>query len=252
MDGLNTDLSILKKLNLQRPPVGVKYLLKKPEGVKPLDKTLALCEMMVEAQKGRAFYAAKEHHECVGTLPLGMLDIDSILGSGQAGPKLEIFEEARANRRIYDVLPRVQKDTINYAIFAPLDEINFDPDVLLIMGAPSQAEIVLRASYYTTGKPLISKTTPVIGCAWTYIYPYITGEINYTITGLCFGMKARQVYPEGLVIISIPFDLIPSVINNLGRIKWVLSSYTEGRDNYSKHFKRLEKELGEEFGNKDS
>jgi uncharacterized protein (DUF169 family) len=248
MAGLETDLSILKKLNLQRPPVGVKYLLNKPDGVKPLGKTLALCEMMVEAQKGQAFYAAKEHHECVGTLPLGMLDIDSILGSGQAGPKLEIFEEARANRRIYDVLPRVQKDTINYAVFAPLDEIDFDPDVLLITGTPSQAEIVLRASYYTTGKLLTSKMTPVIGCAWIYVYPYISGEINYTVTGLCFGMKARQVYPEGLVIVSIPFDLIPSVIHNLGKIKWVLPSYTEGRDSYSRHFKRLEKELGEEFG----
>jgi len=133
-------------------------------------------------------------------------------------------------------------------VFAPLDEIDFDPDVLLITGTPSQAEIVLRASYYTTGKLLTSKMTPVIGCAWIYVYPYISGEINYTITGLCFGMKARQVYPEGLVIISIPFDLIPSVIHNLGRIKWVLPSYTEGRDNYSRHFKRLEKELGEEFG----
>ncbi len=248
MAGLKTDLSILKKLNLERRPVGVKYLLNKPDGVKPLGKTLALCEMMVEAQKGQAFYAAKEHHECVGTLPLGMLDIYSILGSGQAGPKLEIFEEARANRRIYDVLPRVQRDTINYTVFAPLDEIDFDPDVLLITGTPSQAEIVLRASYYTTGKLLTSKMTPVIGCAWIYVYPYISGEINYTVTGLCFGMKARQVYPEGLVIVSIPFDLIPSVIHNLGKIKWVLPSYTEGRDGYSRHFKRLEKELGEEFG----
>jgi hypothetical protein len=61
-------------------------------------------------------------------------------------------------------------------------------------------------------------------------------------------MKARQVYPEGLVIVSIPFDLIPSVIDNLKRIKWVLPSYTEGRDGYRDHFKRLEKELGEEFG----
>jgi uncharacterized protein (DUF169 family) len=250
MDNLRTDLSILKKLNLQRPPVGVKFLLNKPEGVEPLAKKLTFCEMFVEAQKGKAFYAAKEHHDCVGTFPLGMMDINPIFGSGQAGPKLEIFEEARTNRRIYDVLPRLQKDTVNYTLFAPLEEINFDPDVLLIMGTPSQAEIILRASYYTTGKLLTSKMTPVLGCAWLYVYPYVSGEINYIVTGLGFGMKAYHVCPEGLIIISIPFDLIPAVIDNLKRIKWVLPGYTKTRDSYNEYFKGLEKELGQEFGQK--
>jgi uncharacterized protein (DUF169 family) len=45
MRPLQTDLSIYSKFNFERPPVGVKFLFFKPEGIKQLDKTLAICEM---------------------------------------------------------------------------------------------------------------------------------------------------------------------------------------------------------------
>ena len=42
------DLSIFDKFNFERKPVGVKYLLGKPDGIKQLNKKLALCEMFKE------------------------------------------------------------------------------------------------------------------------------------------------------------------------------------------------------------
>ena len=54
---LERDLSIFQKLNLDKQPVGVKFLYAKPEGVARLDKTLGLCEMISEAQTGKVFYA---------------------------------------------------------------------------------------------------------------------------------------------------------------------------------------------------
>jgi hypothetical protein len=44
------DYSIFDKFKFERKPVGVKYSLAKPKGIKPLDKSLALCEMFKEAQ----------------------------------------------------------------------------------------------------------------------------------------------------------------------------------------------------------
>ena len=51
MRPLQTDMSIYSKFKFERPPVGVKYLFHKPEGIEPLDKSLALCEMLKEAQQ---------------------------------------------------------------------------------------------------------------------------------------------------------------------------------------------------------
>jgi len=247
MSSIQQDLSIFNKFNFERPPVGVKFLLAKPDGIEKLDKNLAFCEMLREAQEGSPFYAIKENFECVGPLILGMVDPDPIFESGQMGPRLGIFKEARANRRIYPVIPRLTKDTVNYVAFSPLDKLSFEPDVLIVTANPSQAEILLRANSYTTGKMWIAKGAPVIGCAWLYIYPYVSGELNLTVTGLGSGMKARQVLPEGLILISIPYDLLPMMIANLQDMEWVLPEFTEGRDEHSKRFKRLTEALRQEY-----
>jgi hypothetical protein len=58
MKPLQTDLSIYQKFNFEKPPVGVKYLFHKPEGIEPLVKSLALCEMLKEAHQREApFYS---------------------------------------------------------------------------------------------------------------------------------------------------------------------------------------------------
>lgn len=58
------DLSILEKFNFEYNPVGVKFLLTKPKGIAKLDKNLAFCEMLKEAQNSEPFYTTKENHEC--------------------------------------------------------------------------------------------------------------------------------------------------------------------------------------------
>ncbi len=238
---LSIDLSILKKLELERQPVGIKFLFNKPEGVRRLDKNLAFCLMPEEAQNSGAFYVDKTHFECAGPLCLGIANDDPFSLAGQIGSKfgLEIFQEARANRRIYEVLPTLRKGSCNYIIFAPMSDLDFDPDVLLITGTARQAEIVLRSYTYSTGEMYVSKTTPVIGCAWTFVYPYISGQLNYVVEGVCFGHIARDVAKMGYVTVSIPFTLIKLMMDNLREMTWVLPSYTDGRDAYNKRFKEV-------------
>jgi len=50
--------------------------------------------------------------------------------------------------------------------------------------------------------------TYVMGCAWLYNYPYVTGEINYLTTGVAYGMKMYELLPGGMQIVSIPYDRI--------------------------------------------
>jgi hypothetical protein len=38
-------------------------------------------------------------------------------------------------------------------------------------------------------------------------------------------MKRRNLYPEGHQVISIPFDLLPSLIQTLQEMPWVLPAY---------------------------
>ncbi|MBA7572432.1 hypothetical protein ES708_14212 [subsurface metagenome] len=180
-------------------------------------------------------------------LILGMIEHESIFESGQVGPKLEVLKDVRANQRIYHVIPKLQKGAVNYVAFSPLDKLSFEPDVLIITANVSQAEILLRAHSYSSGRMWSARGTPVIGCAWLYIYPYLSGELNLTFTGGSFGMKARKLFPEGLILVSIPYDLLPSMINNLKDMKWVPHSYTIGGAEHKKKVKRIVDELKQEL-----
>ena len=220
------DLAILDKFEFDVQPVGIKFLVKRPDLVERLNENMALCEMLKRAQEGNAFYADKENHTCeAGLYVLGQADAPEPYVSGEFGAGLKIFEEARSASRLYQYIPRIGKDVVNYITFSPLKKLSYDPDVLVILAKTSQTEILLRAMSYRTGKMWSSKFSPAIGCAWIFTYPYITGELNYAITGLGHGMKRRKLFPEGQQLISIPFDLLPSILQTLQDMPWVLPAY---------------------------
>jgi uncharacterized protein (DUF169 family) len=250
MSSIREDMSIFNKFDFERKPVGVKFLPNKPEGIKSLDKILDFCEMLPEAQEGDAFYVTKENFTCVGPLILGMIEHEPSFESGQVGPRLEVLRDVRANQRIYHVIPKLQKGAVNYVAFSPLDKLSFEPDLLIVTANPTQAEILLRASSYSSGRMWSARGTSVIGCAWLYIYPYVSGELNFTVTGFGFGMRARRLFPEGLILMSIPWDLLPSLITNLQDMKWVPHSYTIGGEEHKKKVKRIVDALKQESVNK--
>jgi len=250
MRPLTQDLSIYNKFNFEKPPVGVKFLLTRPEGVEQLDKSLAICEMIKEAQqRGTPFYITKDNEDCFGKSALGMEEMPPFAESGQIGIKLEIFQEARANSSFYRYLPKFGKGTVNYVVFSTLDKLTFEPDLLILVANTSQAEIVLRAMSYSTGEIRETKSTGALGCSWLYVYPYQSGKVNYTVTGLAFGMKSKQVFPEGLILISIPYHWIPTITQNLHEMKWVLPSFLDGREKFLEREKRVIDELIQETQN---
>jgi len=219
-------VAILDKLDFEVPPVGVKFLSKRPDMVERLDEKTALCEMLKKAQEGAAFFADAQNHTCeAGLYVLGQADIGAPFANGEFGAGLKIFEAPRSAARLYHYIPKIERGVVNYVAFSPLDQLPFEPDLLILLAGTSQTEILLRAMSYRTGKMWVSKFSPAIGCAWTYIYPYLTGELNYFVTGLGHGMKRRKLFPEGRQIISIPFDLLPSLLQTLQKMPWVLPAY---------------------------
>jgi len=233
MRPLKQDLSIYQKFDFEKQPVGVKFLPTRPEGIEQLDKSLSFCEMLKEAQdRGTPFYFAKENETCFGKALMGMEELPAFAEAGEVGINLEIFQDARANSNLYQYLKILPKGIVNYVAYATLDKLAFEPDLLIILADTTQAEIILRAMCYSTGALRESVSTGVLGCAWVYNYPFRTGKVNYTVTGLAFGMKSKEVYKEGYILISIPYNWIPVITQNLKEMKWVLPSYTEGREKF--------------------
>lgn len=244
------DLTIFDKFKFKLKPVAIKFLLFKPEGIIKLAKKMSICEMIREAQKTEPFYAAVDNFTCVEPILLGMAEGDPVFESGHIGQELHIFEEARANRRLYHYITKLEKNSVNYVAFSSTDKLTFSPDVLILSANPSQLEIILRAMCFATGKMWVSQGTPVIECSWILTYPYIHGEMNYLITDCSHGMTAKQIYPPGTILVSIPFDRINQLIDGLEKIEWRPKVMFSGKEYHDKVFgetdKKLHKKLADE------
>ncbi|HEX2965556.1 MAG TPA: DUF169 domain-containing protein [Syntrophorhabdaceae bacterium] len=218
----NEDYAILNEFHFDITPVGIKYLVREPEGIPALNQKIALCEMLKKAQSGDAFYATVSNHTCeAGQYILGQRDIEDQFVSGEFGAGLGLFKEPRAAGRLYHYIPKIAKGVVNHIALAPLEKLPFDPDVVIIIASIDQAEIILRATSYETGQMWSSKYSPAIGCAWLFAYPYLTGEVNFITTGLGFGMRRRKLFPQGQQFIALPFDCLPSLMKTLKEMPWV-------------------------------
>ena len=234
------DYSILDKIKFDYPPVGVKLSIDKPEGIELLEGRYFLCELLRLAHEGKAFYVSEL--EC-GTQVLGYVEYPPIMYSGQLGPIFNMFKTPAANRRVYDYVPHLPYHSVKYIAHAPVDKMNFEPDLLIFTCKPSQAEILLRASSYADGKMWHSRATTCLACAWNYVQPYMSGEMNYTITGLGFSMKAIRALPEGLIIISFASNTIGSLLENLNDMELFPYWFDLGKEGFLAEREKREAEL---------
>jgi uncharacterized protein (DUF169 family) len=238
MTQLTVNYSILDRFGFETIPVGVKFTVKRLEGISRITKKLTLCEMIKWSQEGNAFYAEIEDHTCdAGLYVLGQKDVAKPYTNGEYGTGLEVYDSPRSASRLYQHIYKIDRGAVNYVTFAPLDKLIFDPDVLIITANTSQTEIILRASSYRTGDMWLSKYTAALGCDWLLIYPYLSGELNYVTTGLGFGMRRRHIFPEGLHMISIPFDKIQPLLDTLSNMPWVPEPYKENGLEYVKNLR---------------
>lgn len=213
--------AMFAKLELPYPPVAMKFCFEAPAGVERCEKTLALCQFVKEAQSGRVFYTTAENDDCMGKLMLGMIDCPRLEGSGQAGYDFEVFKTPAPNARLYHMLPKLTRGACNYVLFSPVSLCDFDPDLIICVADVRTADLLMRANSYISGDLWESKDSHVAGCAWQFVYPYISGKLNHTTVGMHHGQKVRKPYTEGSQIITIPYQKIDEIVRALSEMPWV-------------------------------
>ena len=218
--------AILDRFNFEVPPVGITFHTAVPVGIARIARQAALCEMIKAAQQGEVFYAGVQDHTCeAGAYVLGQKDIRTPYFNGNFGTGLQLFDSPRSAARLYHYIPHIETGVTPYIAMAPVQQLTFKPDVLLCLAAVEQTEILLRAMSYRTGRMWSSRYSGAIGCAWLIAYPYLSGQLNYSITGLGHGMKRRHLFPSGRQFVAIPFDELDNIMQSLAVMEWDLPGY---------------------------
>lgn len=232
---------LFQKLRLEAPVVALKFCFECPEGVPRVDRKMSFCEFVKYAQiSGREFYTTKEDDNCFGKMVLGMIPKPPLAASGQAGYDFGVFKSQAPNARLYHLITTLTPGAVNYVVFSPLPLCKFDPDLVICVAQLPQAEILLRATSYISGDLWESRTSSVLSCAWMYSYPYVSGRVNFCITGMHHGMKRRGTYPPGRYILAIPYQKLDEVIQALEEMDWELIAMRKDEESIRELARRME------------
>ncbi|MCC8080004.1 MAG: DUF169 domain-containing protein [Oscillospiraceae bacterium] len=236
------------KMEFEYAPVAVKFSFDKPENTEHTEKVMAFCSFVKEAQtSGKKFYVTAENDDCVGKMVLGMVDMPTFESSGRAGYDFEVFRTPAANARLYYTNPRFNRGASNYCTFAPLSICDFDPDLIIVVADTRQADLLMRANSYISGDLWEGKDSHVMSCSWQFVYPYISGKVNHLVVGMHHGQKVRKPFPDGMQIISIPFQKIDEITTALSEMHWVpISMRPDDQDELGRridHWKELAPDL---------
>ena len=227
-------------LEMEYPPVAVKFHYALPERSPRTDERLSFCQFLKKAQGGVRFYITAEDDDCSGKMTLGMAPKEPFEVSGIVGAGFEVFRSPAANIRLHNSYPVVNPGTIRYVEFCPVAQCDFWPDLVVCVADVRQAEILMRASSYISGDLWESRSSSVVSCAWTYAYPYLSGKVNFCITGMHHGQRRRNIYPPGLQIITIPYQKLDEVITALDEMPWVTIAMREDAESRAELAKRME------------
>lgn len=231
---------LFAQLDLPYEAVAIKLCYGRPEGVAHVDREMSFCQFIREAQDtGKQFYITAADDNCAGKMVLGMVEESGLGASGQAGYDFGIFKTPAANSRLYEMMPRLTRGAHNFVIFSPISLCDFDPDLVIAVADTASAEILMRATSYISGDLWESKLSYSVSCAWMYAYPYITGKVNYCITGMHHGMKRRGTYPPGLHIIAIPYQKLDEVIRALDEMEWVPIAFRDDEESKQELARRM-------------
>ena len=218
---------LFKKLELNYPAVAVKFCRNRPQGYDQAEGEKPLCTYLIQAQKEeKAFYITIDNESCMGKVVLGMESLESPMGSvhlsGLVGKNFGAYRTPAANARLYYEAPMLKLGAVNFVLFCPVSLCEFNPDLIVCVADAEKTEILLRASSYISGDLWESKCSYVMSCAWTYIYPYLSGKVNHLFTGMHLGLRKFGDYPAGLHIITIPYQKLPEMTEALSEMEWEL------------------------------
>ena len=206
-------------LKLSGSPVAFRFAPKKediPAGMQELDKTIRHCSMVGLARKeGRIFYSTAGKHECNGgAWALGLREITDSLKSGDFYFRLGKFESSAACKRTIDRVPHLSTLETYATLYAPLEKTPFDPQIVLIVANPWVMLKLAQSVLFRVGGRINAQFAGIQSvCSDACAQTYLNGQVNFSLG--CDGSRKFSGIEDGEMVIGIPAELIPEIVESL-------------------------------------
>ncbi|MDR3063118.1 MAG: DUF169 domain-containing protein [Methanobrevibacter sp.] len=213
---------ILKeKLSLKYSPVAIKFILNSkniPNGMVKIDKKIHHCAMVKIASEGESFYSTSQEQTCKGgSASLGLEDMPHNIKTGEFYYSLGRFKSIGSAKRTFDKTPQI--DLRSFALgYAPLENANFQADVIVLITDPKGAMSLSQSIVYTLGGRINANFAGIQSvCSDAVAGPFITKEPNFTFA--CSGSRKFAKLEDKDMFVGLTGENIGCIVNALLDIK---------------------------------
>lgn len=206
-----------KHVKLTSSPVAIKFIDEIPEDIPLIDKKMRHCEMVRKASYGDKFYSTLEEQTCQGGAgAIGLRDMPPKLASGETYYKLGRFESLEIAKDTVDELSVVPERHLGL-IYSPLEEADFEPDVIVIIDEPVGAMKIAQALVYNNGDKIRPSFAGIQSlCGDVVADPIVKKEVNFTLG--CDGSRKEADIKDSELSVGIPKNKINQVVESLMNI----------------------------------
>jgi uncharacterized protein (DUF169 family) len=218
--------ALVAELALDRKPVAVGFLGALPPGAPPPEGKVSVCQALQRSSEGHAVTLTAETCGCPG----GLVNLGLGRTPAEGKERLITFlvdkERAFASRAALHRGQSVLEPPLGLAshvCFAPLDQAGFQPDLVLFLGRPGSLQrLIGLVNFWEGGRLATDLSGPT--CRAGITAPLLTGDLGLSL--LDFGARRLAVFPEELLLVSVPFHRMLGVLaalegparrENLGR-----------------------------------
>lgn len=207
-------------VKLLSSPVAVKLVKSQdeiPEGIELVDEKVRHCEMVRKASLGNKFYSTIDEQTCLGGAgAIGLRDMPPKLASGEKYYSLGRFKDIETAQSAVKELSVIPNEYWGI-IYSPLEDANFEADVILIISEPVTGMKIAQSIVYSSGAKVNCSFAGIQSvCGDAVAYPFLNDGINFTLG--CDGSRKAADIKDNEMTIGISSAQIDEVIENLKAI----------------------------------
>jgi uncharacterized protein (DUF169 family) len=202
-------------LGLKGEPVGLK-LLKNNTSVIGYDggNKYTFCQFIMKAQEGNKLLATADNVACAnGSSALGFIPVPERLINGEFLAHLGSFKKEGA-RKTMELMPRFNYKQFSGIALAPLPEVDFNPDIIVLETVPEHLMWLALATIHQNGGRLEFTSSISNGtCVDTTVVPFLTQKLNVSLG--CYGCRNATSIPDENLLAGLPGCQIQDILDSL-------------------------------------
>ena len=173
--------------------------------------------MVRKASYGDTFYSTIDEHLCQGGAgAIGLREMPPKVASGEHYFNLGRFKTPEIAKSTTDALSVISEPQWGIA-YAPLNEANFEPDVVIIISEPITAMKIAQTIVYNNGEKVRPNFAGIQSlCGDALANPYLEKSVNITMG--CDGSRKAADIKDNELAIGISKDRLEEVIESLKAI----------------------------------